>query len=177
MGLFEKLKSLLGLGGSSETDESTADSLDVGITVEREGDDRDGHASTSGDETAEGATAGGTGSTATTTGGVSASDAAATTGSGSESDTATATGAAPAPETETDTDTETDAGSEDRRVPSEAVDVIKGIGPTYAGRLSNAGIETVDDLAAADAAAVADSADVPEGRLEDWIERAKRRSR
>lgn len=160
MGLFEKLRSLLGLGEHDE--ESTTDDRDVSITVEREAADRraDGDSRADAGETATGPTAGG----------VSASDATATPGTGSESETATATGAAATPEPE-------DSDAERRRVPSEAVDVIKGIGPTYAGRLSDAGIETVADLAAADAADVADRADVPESRLEDWIERAKNRER
>ncbi len=174
MGLFEKLKSLLGLESDGE---STTDDRDVGITVERERGE--GTASTrrhDADDEA-GDTGGAAGSTpAGPAGGVSASDAAATTGS--ESDTATASGAAPTPDSAAEsTDTDTDTDDDGRRVPSEAVDVIKGIGPTYAGRLSGAGIETVDDLAAADAADVADRADVPEGRLEDWIERAQNRAR
>ncbi len=166
MGLFEKLKSLLGL---EEDGESTADDRDVGITVERERGE--GTASTrrqDGDAADTGGNGDGSAS-ASPGGGVSASDATATTGS--ESDTATASGAAPTPDAAESTD------EDDRRVPSEAVDVIKGIGPTYAGRLSDAGIETVADLAAADAADVAERADVPEGRLDDWIERARNRSR
>lgn len=62
---------------------------------------------------------------------------------------------------------ETDAG--------EPVDVIKGIGPAYAERLGDAGIETVSDLAGADPVAVTEDADVSESRLEDWIGKAKNR--
>jgi predicted flap endonuclease-1-like 5' DNA nuclease len=50
---------------------------------------------------------------------------------------------------------------------------IKGIGPTYADRLSKAGYETVADLAGADAEAVAEAAQTGEGRASDWIERAQ----
>ena len=46
---------------------------------------------------------------------------------------------------------------------------IDGIGPTYAERLAEAGIETVGDLSAADPAAVASAAEVSEKRAEDWI--------
>ena len=60
-----------------------------------------------------------------------------------------------------------DAGSE-----ADAVDVrsaIDGIGPTYAERLADAGIETVSDLAAAAPATVAEAAGVTERRAEEWL--------
>jgi len=53
------------------------------------------------------------------------------------------------------------------------LEALDGVGPTYAGRLREAGIESVGDLAAADAAALADEADVSVNRLEDWIEQAR----
>ncbi len=56
-----------------------------------------------------------------------------------------------------------------------SVDVVEGVGPTYAGRLVEAGVETVADLAAADAADLAERADLPANRLEDWIDRARER--
>ena len=55
---------------------------------------------------------------------------------------------------------------------TESVETIKGIGPAYAGRLEEFGIETVGELAAADAAEVADGIDVSESRVSDWIGRA-----
>lgn len=55
----------------------------------------------------------------------------------------------------------------------EPVQTIKGIGPAYAERLDTVGIETVGELAAADAASVADGIDVSESRVGDWIERAR----
>ena len=55
---------------------------------------------------------------------------------------------------------------------TESVETIKGIGPAYAGRLEEVGIETVGELAAADAAEVADGIDVSESRVSDWIGRA-----
>ncbi|PSP69602.1 class III poly(R)-hydroxyalkanoic acid synthase subunit PhaC [Halobacteriales archaeon QH_8_67_27] len=52
---------------------------------------------------------------------------------------------------------------------SPGVDTVDGIGPTYADRLADAGIETVADLAASDAAEVADVTDAPVSRVEDWF--------
>ena len=53
------------------------------------------------------------------------------------------------------------------------VDSIKGIGAAYAQRLGNAGVQTVSDLAAADAADLASETDIGAGRLGNWIERAR----
>ncbi|MUW15881.1 helix-hairpin-helix domain-containing protein [Halorubrum sp. CBA1125] len=52
------------------------------------------------------------------------------------------------------------------------VENLKGIGPAYAERLAEIGIETVEDLAAADPGAVAEGANVGEKRAQTWIERA-----
>lgn len=53
------------------------------------------------------------------------------------------------------------------------VDTISGIGPAYAERLAEAGVETVGDLAGADAASLADETGLGEGRVTDWIEQAR----
>lgn len=55
----------------------------------------------------------------------------------------------------------------------EPVDSLSGIGPAYAERLGEAGVETVGDLAAADPAALSEASGVGEGRISSWIERAK----
>jgi predicted flap endonuclease-1-like 5' DNA nuclease len=55
----------------------------------------------------------------------------------------------------------------------DSVDTISGIGPAYAERLAEAGVETVGDLASADAASLADETDLGEGRVSDWIESAR----
>ena len=52
------------------------------------------------------------------------------------------------------------------------VEQITGIGPAYGERLAAMGIETVDDLAVADPAAVADEASVGKKRATTWIDRA-----
>ena len=55
------------------------------------------------------------------------------------------------------------------------VDVLKGIGPSYAEQLEAADIGTVADLADADPEAIADETDISTSRLERWTERAKAR--
>ncbi len=71
--------------------------------------------------------------------------------------------------TSTAEDTEESTGDETRDG-SDDIESVEGIGPTYADRLREAGIETADDLAAADIETVADTADIPESRAEEWLE-------
>lgn len=54
----------------------------------------------------------------------------------------------------------------------DSVEAVSGIGPTYAERLVDAGIETTADLGSASADAVADAAGVSETRAGEWIESA-----
>jgi predicted flap endonuclease-1-like 5' DNA nuclease len=68
--------------------------------------------------------------------------------------------------TEAETETEDEAAGE-------PTDEIKGIGPAYAERLSDAGIDTVDELAEADAESLATETDLSEKRLSEWIQRAQ----
>ena len=53
------------------------------------------------------------------------------------------------------------------------VESISGIGPAYANRLADAGVESVGDLAAADADALADDTGISTKRIGRWIERAE----
>jgi predicted flap endonuclease-1-like 5' DNA nuclease len=78
------------------------------------------------------------------------------------------------PATEFDADPATDTGPP-AEGSEEPVDSLSGIGPAYSERLSDAGIETVGDLAAADASTLDEATGIGEGRVEDWIERAKNR--
>jgi predicted flap endonuclease-1-like 5' DNA nuclease len=55
------------------------------------------------------------------------------------------------------------------------VDVIDGIGPVFARRLSEAGIPTVSRLAQASPDAVAEAAGVSAARARSWIEQASGR--
>jgi predicted flap endonuclease-1-like 5' DNA nuclease len=92
-------------------------------------------------------------------------------------DTETATA-----ESDTEDTDEPDAeaeGSEDAEPEVEvenadaSTDTIKGIGPSYAETLSAAGIETVGDLAAADATDIAGETDLSEKRVGRWVARAR----
>ena len=53
-----------------------------------------------------------------------------------------------------------------------ALERVDGIGPTYAGRLRQAGVRRLSDLAEADATAVAEAADVSVDVASDWTEQA-----
>ncbi|RLM59810.1 helix-hairpin-helix domain-containing protein [Halobellus sp. Atlit-31R] len=70
-------------------------------------------------------------------------------------------------------ETDADAGPADESPP---VETLKGIGPAYAERLGTVGIETVSDLAAADADEVAAEIDVSAKRVSRWIDRASDQS-
>lgn len=55
---------------------------------------------------------------------------------------------------------------------ADPVDSLSGVGPAYAGRLAEVGIETVADLASADPAEIAAETDLGEGRVSNWVEQA-----
>lgn len=56
---------------------------------------------------------------------------------------------------------------------AENVETISGIGPAYAARLADAGVETVPDLLAADADALADETGISAKRIGRWMDRAR----
>jgi len=58
-------------------------------------------------------------------------------------------------------------------LPADDLTAIKGIGPVYAARLADAGIERFAALAAADAPALAELIDAPVAQLEEWITQAQ----
>jgi predicted flap endonuclease-1-like 5' DNA nuclease len=76
-------------------------------------------------------------------------------------------------EAETDRSAAGDAGADDA---AESVETVRGIGPAYAERLANAGVATVGDLAAADAAALSEQIGVAESRIARWVDRARDRT-
>lgn len=160
MGLLSKLKSVLGMGESNRSAGSGVD-----VTVEREADEADD----AGEET--------TGADAAATG----TDAAASTESlvddehADDSTRAAEPGeAAVSGGDESDAADDADADGESGG-DSEPVSVVKGIGPAYADRLQDAGVETVADLAGADADDLADRTDLSAKRVGRWIENAQDR--
>ncbi|AFO59296.1 MULTISPECIES: DUF4332 domain-containing protein [unclassified Natrinema] len=68
---------------------------------------------------------------------------------------------------------DTAAAAEPDETTQEPVDAIKGIGPAYADRLAGAGVDTVAELADADAAELAAQTDISEKRIQGWIDRAE----
>lgn len=90
------------------------------------------------------------------------------------------------PSTDVDAETEPDGSAEtepeiggstaDEGEPTdEALQDLKGIGPSYETTLSEAGVETVDDLADADADELADDTGLSTKRVQRWIDRARSR--
>jgi polyhydroxyalkanoate synthase len=74
---------------------------------------------------------------------------------------------------ETDeTDVETDEGSTavEADESADGVETVPGIGPTYAERLREAGIETTADLAGRDVADLAEVTGAGESRVESWLD-------
>ncbi|MFQ5555032.1 MAG: helix-hairpin-helix domain-containing protein [Acidimicrobiia bacterium] len=57
--------------------------------------------------------------------------------------------------------------------PPDDLQRVKGIGPVYASRLGDIGIDTFGELDAADPAAVAEALDVAPAQVEDWQEQAR----
>lgn len=97
--------------------------------------------------------------------GATASDTSGTaTGDSSSAGAAEPTGAEATPEAEAQDDA-TDEATAD-------VDTIRGIGASYADRLSGAGVETVSDLVGADVAELAAATDISEKRIREWIANA-----
>jgi predicted flap endonuclease-1-like 5' DNA nuclease len=148
MGLLDILKAAMGLGSSrSQRTSGTTDASrqDVDVTVEHEPD-------------------------------TESEDAVKGTGkAGTESE---AEPAADVQDEDTEADTEEEADetaaedAPDVQGADESVDTVNGIGPSYAERLGEAGVETVGDLVASDAAELAEETDISEKRIQGWIDKA-----
>jgi predicted flap endonuclease-1-like 5' DNA nuclease len=158
MGLLDRLKSALGLGDSADHPRGTSsDSRDVDVTVERE------------PEPAPETEAAVKGADAADEDSAVPDDATPT----EEEEAATADEAAA--ETDGADDGETADEAAESEYSSEDVDVIKGVGPAYAERLGEAGVDTVADLATADADELAAETDLSAKRVSGWVEQAKNR--
>jgi polyhydroxyalkanoate synthase len=55
------------------------------------------------------------------------------------------------------------------------LETIRGVGPSYADRLREAGVESIADLAAADPPSLAATLDLGEARVADWVSQARDR--
>ncbi|WP_440990971.1 helix-hairpin-helix domain-containing protein [Haloarchaeobius baliensis] len=180
MALLKKLKSLFGLDDGSQPESSR----DVGVTVEKErqagataestseGDDGGSTTEhkTDGPTTEEPADEPTTEETADEPTNEETADESTTEEPADEPTTEE-----PADEPATEPESEGDAADEDETA-SEPVKEIKGIGPAYADRLGNVGIETIAELAEAEPEAVAAETDISETRVTEWVKRAKARS-
>lgn len=153
MGLLQKLKSILGVA-----EEEPSPRGDVDVTVEREPSEVSAGSERAVTEPADASTTGVPDVSAPS------DDAAAEPGTVTEESTGAAGDGEPEPAA---------AGE----AAAEPVESIKGVGPSYASRLGDAGVDTVGDLAGADAAALAESTDLSEKRIARWIEQAEARTR
>lgn len=153
--ILQKIKRVFGLSQPAGTEAESAGETQADVTVEREPD------------------SGGGGASASAAGTTVESDAAAG-GTGTDTETGPAGDHSP-PEAGIEDDSEPEVADDQPDAAGESVDAIKGIGPTYSDRLSDAGIETIGDLADAEAAAVAEAAKTGETKAGSWIERARNR--
>lgn len=166
MALLEKIKRKLGFG-SEASDQGVGETT---VTVEQEAD------GSVADGRPAGVEAGDAASTAPDDGVASGAEEAA----GAEETTGAEVGAVDESEDAADSGDAPSAAADDTaadaaepRSDGDPVDQIKGIGPAYGERLAEMGIETVDELAAADPVDVAEGASVGEKRASRWIDRAE----
>lgn len=149
MGWLDTIRTLLGFDSNDRGEDSST----VAITVEKEPDPESERAVKEAD----------------------AADADSRDSTGDEADAAeTAPEERRSKEEETATDEEVSRDVESEPDDSGEVTLtdIQGIGPAYAERLENAGIEDVDALAAADPENLAERANISENRIQRWIDRA-----
>jgi predicted flap endonuclease-1-like 5' DNA nuclease len=171
MALLEKIKRKLGFGSES-SDQGAGETT---VTVEQEAGENAADSRPAGVETADAAST--TPDDGVASGTEEAAGAEETTGAEvgavDESEDAAESGDAPSAAADDTTADDTAADAAEPRSDGDPVDQIKGIGPAYGERLAEMGIETVDELAAADPVDVADGASVGEKRASRWIDRAE----
>ena len=176
MGILQKIKSMLGLGGAESRE--TRRSGDVDVTVEREPSTADEDAVKGTDTSDDGTTATTSADTETDESADYKDDWSDGTETTSEDETEANVDDEPGDETEADAGTDAAADAEDSGEDAstagsdDPVTEIKGIGPAYSERLAGVGIDTVGELAAADPADVAAETDLGENRIADWVTRA-----
>lgn len=171
MGLLSKLKSLLGM-----EEESRSAGSGVDVTVEHE-------PSTDSEDAAEEPAAESEGDVDEPAG--TETDAAASTESlVDEEHTDDPTRAAEPAEagvtddgdSEADVEPDVDTAEDVDEGSTESVSTVKGIGPAYASRLEDAGVQTVADLAAVDPEDLAERVDLSPKRVGRWVDRAEDRN-
>ncbi|MFC6754862.1 helix-hairpin-helix domain-containing protein [Halorubrum tibetense] len=189
MALLQKIKAKLGFGSNS-TDH---DGGETTVTVEKDADGEDDSSTVDDGTTAETAESADHAESADAVG-VDTEPEPVDDGESGETDDVDTTDAEPADDTpanaaDPDDDADaTDADATDAKAADadatdtdepavesdgDPVEGIKGIGPAYSERLSEMGIHSVADLAAADPADVAEGAKVGEKRAATWIQRAE----
>ena len=146
--VFKLIRSVLGF-------ESSESSSETDVTVEREPDD----AAAAGTEASAS-----TGSMTEEPPEEGAAEPAEAAGAASTSDDADA---------DPDAETPDDAASDDDSGAAVPVEEVSGIGPAYAERLGEAGVESVANLLDADPEELADSTDISEKRIGRWQDRAE----
>ena len=185
MGVFDLLRSVLGFGDSGDSTDSTGTSVAVGTERNPNGEETDGTPDVGTDErdhepsdtdAGNAAAAAGTDATASTDSMVETPD------SDPETAAEPAEAAGPVPDEPEETDAPGDAAdaedgndtadAEGGTTVADSVETVDGIGPAYAERLGNAGVETVPELREADAVSLAEATDISEKRISRWQERA-----
>jgi predicted flap endonuclease-1-like 5' DNA nuclease len=181
MSLLQKLKSVFGLGD----DDGGKSRRDVGVTVEHEPSEPDEPEPATETESAVKGADVDSSAAETDAPAVDESDAAT-----EESETAVdeseaaaeeaieeaepdAEGEEEPAETEADAEAEAEPEEPEPEAPEGTLEDVKGIGPAYAERLRNAGVDSIADLADADAEDLAAETDLSATRIENWIEQAK----
>lgn len=178
MGLLERIKVALGLEPRDRADRAESSGEDVAVTVEHDPETASEDA-VKGTDTAteDGASVEESTDEDEDEESTEGSTDEPTDGTDEDEDEASVEESTAEPTDETDDEAseqpdESTSESGDGSAAGADVQSIDGIGPAYAERLGEAGIETVGDLAGADAATVAEETGIAEGRVSTWIERA-----
>ena len=168
MGVFDTIRSILGLDGSSD-DEKTE------LTVESESSDDpdiDESAAAGADATASTDSMTETPSSDPETAaepaeaaGPATDDMEPETAENIEDDLPDVEDADDEPESDTEAADESGGDSD-----GESVETVSGIGPAYAERLADAGVETIEELRVADASELAEQTELSEKRIAGWQE-------